>query len=143
MTWSEVVQSEKRYCRYQFRKGLNPLVFVVSLWQNRQAFQKAEVKHKTITARERLLATELALRWYQSEQGHPPANLEALVTAYLGGVPLDPFSGRPLLYRDQAGTNWLLYSVGPDGVDDGAKRSARLPPAKAICLPIELPLGRR
>jgi len=34
-------------------------------------------------------------------------------------VPI-PLSGKPLVYRAQ-GTNWLLYSVGPDVVDDGGK----------------------
>jgi hypothetical protein len=33
----------------------------------------------------------------------------------------DPFSGRQMIYRPQ-GTNWLLYSVGEDGVDHGGKR---------------------
>ena len=75
--------------------------------------QKAETKHKTVVARERLLAVELALRCYQSEQGHPPARLGELATNYLSHVPEDPFSGQPLVYRAQ-GTNWLLYSVGPE-----------------------------
>jgi hypothetical protein len=43
---------------------------------------------------------------------------------YLSYVPEDPFSGQPLVYRAQ-GTNWLLYSVGPDGVDDGGKPVGR------------------
>src|SRR5207247_2400535 len=30
----------------------------------------------------------------------------------------DPFNGRPLAYRPY-GRDYLLYSVGPDGVDDG------------------------
>ncbi|HWX20182.1 MAG TPA: hypothetical protein VN578_09795 [Candidatus Binatia bacterium] len=35
-------------------------------------------------------------------------------------MPQDPFSDKPLIYRP-SGTNWLLYSVGVDGVDDGGK----------------------
>jgi hypothetical protein len=68
----------------------------------------------------RLLTVELALRCHRSEKGHGPAQLEQLIPAYLSRVPLDPFSGRGLIYR-ASGTNWLLYSVGPDGVDDGGK----------------------
>ena len=64
-----------------------------------------------MVARERLLAAELALRCYQSEQGHPPARLDDLVPNYLSKVPQDPFSGQPLIYRAQ-GTNWLLHSAG-------------------------------
>ena len=49
-----------------------------------------------------------------------------LVSAYLKAVPQDPFSGKPLVYRPQ-GTNWLLYSVGPDRVDNGGKAVAASP----------------
>jgi hypothetical protein len=72
----------------------------------------------------RLLAAELALRCYRSKHGQPPARLDDLVPALLKRVPLDPFSNRPMIYRPQ-GTNWLLYSVGTDGVDDGGKRAGR------------------
>jgi hypothetical protein len=54
----------------------------------------------------------------------PPARLADLVTHYLSGVPQDPFTGQALIYRPQS-TNWLLYSVGPDGVDDGGKPVGR------------------
>jgi len=122
IAWPEVKQGERRFMRYrlrerfnyqfsQLRKQFNPIFWVRDWWQNRQVMQLAETKHKTVVARERLLATELALRCYQSEQGHPPARLDDLVTNYLSKVPQDPFSGQPLIYRAQ-GTNWLLHSVG-------------------------------
>jgi hypothetical protein len=63
---------------------------------------------------------ELTLRCYLSEQGHAPTHLTELIPKYLQRVPLDPFSNSSLVYRSQ-GTNWLLYSLGPDGVDDGGK----------------------
>ena len=44
--------------------------------------------------------------------------LDQLVPKLLKAAPVDPFSGKSLIYRPQ-GTNWLLYSVGTDGVDDG------------------------
>jgi hypothetical protein len=50
--------------------------------------------------------------------------LDVLATNYLSHVPEDPFSGQPLVYRAQ-GTNWLLYSAGSDGVDDGGKPVSR------------------
>lgn len=77
-----------------------------------------------MVARERLLMAELALRCCQSKQGHPPARLGELATNFLSHVPEDPFSGQPLVYHSQ-GTNWLLYSVGPHGVDDGGKPVGR------------------
>jgi hypothetical protein len=72
----------------------------------------------------RLLAVELALRCYRAENSRPPAHLDELMPKYLSNVPQDPFTSQPLIYRSQ-GTNWLLYSVGPDEVDDGGKPMGR------------------
>jgi hypothetical protein len=124
VTWAEVQRGERQFMRYQLRNRFNPIMLVMGWWQIRQAMQKAELKHKTVVAHERLLVAELALRCYQFEQGHPPARLDDLATNYLSHVPVDPFSEQPLVYRAQ-GTNWLLYSVGPDGVDDGGKPVGR------------------
>jgi hypothetical protein len=82
VTWAEVQQSERRYMRYERGKQFNPIIWVMHWWRIRQAMQRAELKHKTVVARERLLAAELALRCYESEQGHPPARLDDLVTNY-------------------------------------------------------------
>jgi hypothetical protein len=71
-----------------------------------------------------LLTAELALRCYQSDQGHPPSGLNELVPKYLERMPSDPFSGKPMVFRT-TGTNWLLYSVGEDGMDDGGQRAGR------------------
>ena len=108
----------------QLKNRFHPIIWVMGWWQIRQAMQKAELRHKTVVAYERLLAAELALRCYQSAHGHPPARLDELATNYFSHVQEDPFSGLPLIYRAQ-GANWLLYSVGPDGVDDGGKPVGR------------------
>jgi hypothetical protein len=124
VTWAEVQRNERRFMRYQMREHPNPIMWVRGWWGTREAIHMSETKHARVVARERLLAAELALRCYQSEQGHPPARLDELTTNYLSHVPEDPFSGLPLIYRAQ-GANWLLYSVGPDGVDDGGKPVGR------------------
>jgi hypothetical protein len=50
-----------------------------------------------------------------------PARLEDLTPEYLPRVPADPFDGKPLrLKRD--GKDVIVYSVGPDGQDDGGTR---------------------
>jgi hypothetical protein len=124
VTWAEVLRAEKYYVRYQLRNRLNPILWVMSWWQTRQAMERAETKHKIVVAHERLLAGELALRSYQSEHGRVPARLDDLVANYLSSVPQDPFTSQPLIYRPQ-GTNWLLYSVGPDSSDDRGKPAGR------------------
>ena len=124
VTWDEVQRNESGFVRYHLRKNPHLLfVWAISWWQNRTALQRAQTKHNRIVAYERLLAAELSLRCCQSETAHPPARLAELVPNYLSHVPLDPFSGQPLIYRPH-GTNWLLYSVGPDGVDNSGKRIA-------------------
>ena len=124
ITWDEVRRNEKRFAQYQLGKGFNPITWAMARWQSWRAVQKAEMRHKRIIAHVRLLIGELAVRCYQSEPGRVPARLDELVPNYLATVPLDPFSGHPLVYRPQ-GTNWLLYSVGEDGVDDGGKPVGR------------------
>lgn len=72
------------------------------------------------SASNRLLATTLALRAYKLDHGTYPATLQALVPQYLPAVPADPFAAAPLRYHLQ-GNRYILYSVGPDGKDDGGK----------------------
>ncbi|HLJ55374.1 MAG TPA: hypothetical protein VKT77_10070 [Chthonomonadaceae bacterium] len=77
-----------------------------------------------------LLETAFALRAYRLEHHALPDRLDRLVPRYLPAVPEDPFRpGHPLGYRNRViaariggGTERLfpvLYSVGPDGIDDG------------------------
>ena len=49
-----------------------------------------------------------------------PATLDELVPAFLDAVPLDPFDGKPLRYRATNDT-YVVYSIGPDRVDDGGE----------------------
>ena len=69
----------------------------------------------------------LAVERYQRATGAYPADLAAVVAKGLvAAVPTDPVTGKPLGYRrlekpDEAGRNYLLYSVGFDGVDDGGR----------------------
>ena len=124
VTWEEVRRNEKRFVQYQLSKGFNPITWAMTRWQGWRATKRAEMRNKRIAAHLRLLTAELAVRGCQSEQGRAPTGLAQLVPKYLQRVPADPFSGQPLVYRPQ-GTNWLLYSVGEDGVDDGGKPVGR------------------
>jgi hypothetical protein len=133
VTWPEVLAGERYFHRRQYARHPNPILWVAGWWQSRDSREKAEVKHRIVAAHERLLVAELALRCAQSELGHPPARLNDLVTNYLSRVPQDPFTGQPLVYRPQS-TNWLLYSVGPDGIDDGGRAAGRGWPVKGDIL---------
>ena len=75
-----------------------------------------------------LLIAQLALQAYRADHGHYPEALQALVPRYLQRVPLDPFDpAKPLRYRREA-NGYLLYSIGPDGVDDGGTPIDNKPP---------------
>lgn len=89
-----------------------------------------------------LLLTTLALHAYALEHaGQYPSTLQALTPDYIKRVPVDPFApdNAPLRYRNYQRTdycedlfpssypkypgreNYVLYSVGPDGKDDGGQ----------------------
>jgi len=64
------------------------------------------------------IMTMYALRAYKMEKGHYPANLKELVPEYLKKVPIDPFDGIAPLHYQLQGNKYLLWSIGPDGVDN-------------------------
>ena len=72
----------------------------------------------------RLAVTAIALKRYELHCGKPPPNLLALTPEFLGEVPIDPMSGKPLCYRLNPDGTYVLYSVGEDGNDDGGKGGA-------------------
>ncbi len=73
---------------------------------------------KIETERE-LLNADLALCRYQLQHGEYPARLEALVPEFLSALPHDWMNGQALQYRRKGDGDFLLYSVGIDGIDDG------------------------
>lgn len=124
VTWNEVWAAEKVFMRNEVRKQPFSLAWFTEWRGFRASIRKGKAKHDESAARIRLLATELALRCYVEETGKPPTALAELVPDYLRAVAADPFSERPLIYRVH-GTNWLLYSVGPNRLDDGGKPLSR------------------
>jgi hypothetical protein len=65
--------------------------------------------------------TVLALLRYGQDKGSYPQDLQELIAAgYLKEMPIDPFSGKPLIYRKEA-DGFILYSVGEDFEDNGGQ----------------------
>jgi hypothetical protein len=61
----------------------------------------------------------VAIFAYRGQEGRLPESLQQLVAkGLLSSVPMDPYSGAPLLYKVN-GDDFTLYSVGEDFVDDG------------------------
>ncbi|MBE0535488.1 MAG: hypothetical protein IH624_07435 [Phycisphaerae bacterium] len=67
------------------------------------------------------LITTLAILRYRANKGEYPPTLEKLIGAsYLRALPMDPYSGWPLVYQT-TDDDFTLYSVGPNFKNDGGK----------------------
>lgn len=86
---------------------------------NQEIYSMDVVLARYITDR-RLMVLELLLQDYRDEKGIYPESLDEVVTPSYREIASDPFSknGAPFLYRIEDG-NFLLYSLGENGVDDG------------------------
>lgn len=71
-------------------------------------------------AQNALLLGTLALHAYRLERGFYPIALAELAPALLQRLPRDPFAAASLRYR-RAKNGYILYSIGPDGKNDGGK----------------------
>ena len=83
-------------------------------------FQSVYLKEATLEAMMLTTKAGLACKIYKNQAGHYPENLDALVPGLLDSVPIDPFSGKPLIYRLQDG-GVLIYSVGSNEKDEGGR----------------------
>ena len=85
-------------------------------------FHAAAMKEASLESR--MLATRagLACKIFKSKTGHYPTNLEALVPEILPEVPIDPFTGKPFVFKIQDG-ELLIYSLGSNQKDDGGRMS--------------------
>jgi hypothetical protein len=94
-----------------------------------------EAQHQTWLAAGR---TCIALAAYRSDHGgNYPKNLDELVPGYMASVPTDPYvNGQPIRYQLE-NKGLLLYSVGPNGKDDGGRELWNEPEGDDI--PIRMP----
>lgn len=71
-----------------------------------------------------LVQASLALAAWRADRGPAdppfPDRLDDLVPGWMASVPLDPYADAPLAYR-RDGEACRIWSVGPNGRDDGGK----------------------
>ena len=82
--------------------------------------------------------TAFALAAYHRDNGRYPDRLDVLAPKYLKEVPRDLFSGNALIYRP-ALKGYLLYSVGPNGKDDGGHGPEDKPEGDDIVVRMPVP----
>ena len=86
------------------------------------SFTPIIVKYCRRTAELRATTVVLALRQYQQAEQHSPQTLQDLVPKYLSEVLVDPFDGKPLRYRVRTDGRWIVYSVGPNQLDENGEQ---------------------
>jgi hypothetical protein len=74
----------------------------------------------------RCATVALAAERYRLAKNRWPDKVDDLIPQYLAAVPADPFDGKPLRFarRPDGG---VIYSVGPDQIDDGGKQDRKHP----------------
>ena len=82
-------------------------------------FDQAAFNDAKTEAQNDMLLLALCLRAYSLERGAYPSALAALAPAYLPQLPEDPFAAQGSYLYKPAGSSYVLYSIGPDGKDDG------------------------
>jgi hypothetical protein len=83
------------------------------------------IKEAESLALVRISTTALAAELFRLANNRLPKDLHELVPGFLPSLPVDPFDGAPLRYK-QLPKGYVIYSVGRDGHDDGGKE----PPSK-------------
>lgn len=86
-----------------------------ALTPNLKAFNRVQQKHET---QQRLLAIGWATSAYRAEHNEWPSALKALVPKYLDQLPPDPCSGEAFRVRTKKNGAYVVYGVGPKGIDD-------------------------
>jgi hypothetical protein len=82
------------------------------------------LREANAVAHVRLALAALAIEeWREHHPEQFPSRLADLVPTYLPMVPTDPFDDHPLRYTRLA-NGYVLYSVGPNFVDDGGKTAS-------------------
>lgn len=94
----------------------DPFTEVLAWDRSTPRFREANSRTKNT-----LLMLTLALRAYQLQHGAYPETLTELLPGILRAVPADPFAASGPLHYQRRGAKYTLYSIGPDGIDDGGR----------------------
>jgi len=115
--------------------------FLASMTTGRILAPTIEGFHSLRATTEALITT-IGLVRFHKDKGVRPVSLEELAaTGYIRQVPIDPYAGKPLVYR-QVGDSFALYSCGRDFDDDGGIPSTWGSPPKGgdlVFRPVEEP----
>jgi len=83
-------------------------------------FESVFLKEATFEAMMLTTKAGLACKIFRDRYGKYPENLEALVPEILDELPIDPFTGKPLVYKVE-NNELIIYSFGSNEKDDGGR----------------------
>jgi hypothetical protein len=98
-TWQQVMQQERDWSRRTHPGIGNEFLRVMTHRRMNKLLQKGEDRFNKQQMKLRQLTVALAARAYESEKGHPPANISVLVPDYLKTIPQDPFTGTNMVLQ--------------------------------------------
>jgi len=142
MLKSEMLWVQKQFDFYEKIGGL-PSLQVASLVQESTAeysrrpwyfktigelfpnLDAAFMKEGTLEAMVLTTRAGLACKIYRKGHGRYPSSLGELVPGLLDKEPIDPFPGKPLIYKVQ-GDGVLIYSLGANQKDDGGRGTYKI-----------------
>jgi hypothetical protein len=129
--WQELDRELDQLRRQQPRATtLNELRFPISEATRANTWKGLGNAAQTETFRQMTVAA-IALRRFELSKGRPPQSLAALIPQFVTRMPIDCMDGKPLRYRLTSDGQWILYSVGRDGIDNGGTPVATDPAAKS------------
>ena len=114
MNWSIIKSIAVRRSRTEMALTMGARLLVLLAPQMRTIVNSADKSR----AQACLAELSLALAAYRADCGRYPPRLSALCPKCLPKLPKDPFSESDFRYVPR-GENCVLYSVGPNGVDEG------------------------
>jgi hypothetical protein len=74
----------------------------------------------------------VAIARFRDKQGVLPSTLDELVPRFIDSLPIDPYSGKSLLYLNADANEYVVYSVGNNGLDDGGSSEPENQPADIV-----------
>lgn len=107
------------------------------------SFTRIDSVHSTHKLTRGAIDVMIALERYRRDDGGYPERLDQLVPGFLNSIPVDSFTSKPLCYKrvdpqaDPEGRDYLLYSTGPDRIDNGGQH-----PSGQVSVPSQTLAGK-
>jgi hypothetical protein len=114
--WEKIMARERSFMNASAQNWLHKMAGKYAAWKGK-LFEEVEGRRRASLVEGRLAQVFVAIRRHELEHGRAPATLAELVPALLPEIPGDMLGAGPLKAVAKDG-RLVVYSVGPDGVDN-------------------------